>query len=193
MIVGAILVQNTAWRNVEGALLGLCKRGWLEPESMHRAPLVELEAVIRPTGYFRQKALKLKGFLTHLYERHGGSLESMLAQALPELRAELMSVRGIGPETCDCILCYAAGHPVMAMDSYTQRIFSRVGLFSPAASYIEMQKAFHGHLDWDSERFGEYHALIDTLGHSTCLKRRPRCSECPLAPICSRVGVEEQG
>jgi len=193
VIVGAILVQNIAWRNVESALLALYQKGWLEPQAMHQAPLDQLESLIRPTGYFRQKALKLKGFLAYLYERHGGSLEAMLAMPLQELKADLMSVRGIGPETCDCILCYAAGHPVMTMDTYTRRIFSRVGLVSPDASYQQMQQIFHDTLDWDTVRFGEYHALIDTLGHNTCLKRRPRCSGCPLASICRRLGVEEHG
>lgn len=191
MIAGAILVQNTTWVSVERALRALNDAGLLAPEPLGRVPLEELEQLIRPTGYFRQKALKLKGLVRHLEEYHGGDLAAMLGRPLPDLRAELLGIRGIGPETCDCILNYAAGYPVMAMDAYTQRIFSRLGIFPVKAGYQEMQAFFHQHLPADTELLGEYHAQIDTLGNRVCLKARPRCGECPLHSICRRVGVEE--
>jgi len=191
MIAGAILVQNVAWSNAEKALLALKAAGLLEPAAMHAAPEEALYGLIRPTGYFRQKARKLKGFVAHLYERYGGDLGAMLRRPVGELRAELLGMSGIGPETCDCILCYAAGYPVMPMDAYTRRIFSRLGLFEPTVTYGEMQAYFHQRLPADAALMNEYHAQIDTLGHRVCLKQRPRCSACPLASLCPKWGVAE--
>lgn len=190
MIVGAILVQNIAWANVERALLSLRAAGLLEPAALHAAPPEAIEPLIRPTGYFRQKTKKLKAFCEYLYQGYRGDLGALLARPLPELRAELLSLPGIGPETCDCILNYAAGYPAMAMDTYTRRIFSRLGAFDPAISYAQMSAFFHAHLPADPALLGEYHAQIDTLGHRLCLKSRPQCGECPLQEICPRMGVE---
>lgn len=188
MIVGAILVQNVAWANTEKALLALKAAGLLEPRALHEAPLEVVEPLIRPTGYFRQKALKLKAFTAHLFERYDGDLRALLVRPLPELRQELLALKGIGPETCDCILCYAAGYPVMAMDAYTRRIFSRLGIFPPDVTYDEMQAFFHRNLAGADP--GEFHAQIDTLGSRVCLKQRPLCHECPLESLCPRTGVE---
>lgn len=193
MIVGAILVQNVAWSNTEKALLALKAAGLLAPRAMATVEAEALEPLIRPAGYYRQKSLKLKRFVQHLDERHGGDLAAMLAQPLADLRAELLAINGIGPETCDCILNYAAGKPVMAMDAYTRRIFSRLGIFDPRIGYAQMQVFFHGHLPADVDLLGEYHAQIDTLGHRICLKSRPACVQCPLASLCPRQGVEETG
>ena len=191
MIVGAILVQNVAWTNAEKALLALDSAGLLELERLHRAPVAEVEPLVRPAGYFRQKAAKLKGFAGHVVERYGGDLAAMLARPLDDLRAELLAIRGIGPETADCILCYAASRPVMAMDTYTRRIFSRIGIFPDTIRYEQMQAFFHRYLPADAALRGEYHAQVDTLGHRICLKSRPACGECPLPAICRRVGVEQ--
>lgn len=191
MIVGAILVQNTTWVSVERALQALHGAGLLAPDSLSQVPLEELEQLVRPTGYFRQKALKLKGFVNHLDEQYGGDLEAMLSRPLPDLRAELLGIRGIGPETCDCILNYAAGYPIMPMDAYTRRIFSRLGVFPESVGYQGMQAFFHQHLPADTALLGDYHAQIDTLGSRVCSKARPRCGECPLDAICRRTGVEE--
>jgi endonuclease-3 related protein len=191
MIAGAILVQNVAWTNAEKALVALDQAGLLEIGALHRAPVEAIEPLVRPAGYFRQKARKLKGFAAHVCERYGGDLAQMLAQPLGSLRAELLALHGIGPETADCILCYAAGKPVMAMDTYTRRIFARLGIFPEAIRYEQMQAFFHRYLPEDAALRGEYHAQVDTLGHRICLKSRPACGECPLAAICRRVGVEE--
>lgn len=191
MIAGAILVQNVAWTNAEKALLALDGAGLLDLEQLYRAPVERVEPLIRSSGYFRQKAAKLKGFAAHVMERHGGALGAMLARPLDALREELLAIRGIGSETADCILCYAAGKPVMAMDTYTRRVFSRVGIFPESIRYEQMQAFFHRHLPADAALRGEYHAQVDTLGHRICLKSRPACGECPLAALCRRVGVEE--
>lgn len=190
MIVGAILVQNVAWSNVEQALTALDRAGLLDLIALHAAPAEMIQPLIRPAGYFRQKAERLKAFAAHVVERHGGDLGAMLAQPLEPLGAELLALRGIGPETRDCIRCYAAGQPVMAMDAYTKRIFARLGVFAESIRYEQMQAFFHSYLPVDAALRGEYHAQIDTLGHRFCLKSRPRCGECPLASRCRRVGVE---
>jgi endonuclease-3 related protein len=191
MIAGAILVQNVAWVNAEKALLGLKQAGLLTPEGIAQVPEAELAEILRPSGYFRQKAAKLKGFVAHLYRHYDGDLARMLARPLPELRVELLALKGIGPETADCILCYAAGLPVMPMDAYTRRIFARIGLWSESFTYEAMQAIFHSHLPEDPALRGEYHAQIDTLGARICLKRAPRCGECPLQSLCERRGVGE--
>jgi endonuclease-3 related protein len=190
MIAGAILVQNVAWSNAEKAVRALADAGLLEVEALHGAPVEAIEPLIRPAGYFRQKARRLKEFVAHVTDRHGGDLGALLRQPLPALREELLALRGIGPETADCILCYAAGQPVMAMDAYTRRIFVRIGLFDPGITYEAMQDFFHAHLPSDAALRGEYHALVDALGSRICRKREPRCGECPLADLCRRVGVE---
>lgn len=193
MIAGAILVQNVAWQNAEKALLALQRAGLLDLHALHQAAAEAVEPLIRPAGYYRQKTTRLKGFAAHVVERYQGDLFAMLNQPLPSLREELLSLSGIGPETADCILCYAAGKPVMAMDAYTRRIFARIGLFDSTVTYDEMQAFFHRHLAADVALRGEYHALVDTLGNRVCRNRAPRCSGCPLLPICGRVGVEGAG
>ncbi len=189
MIVGAILVQNTAWTNTERALLALRDAGLLEPARLYATPQATIEALIRPTGYYHQKARKLRDFLDHVFTHYAGDLGALLARPLQELRLELLNLRGIGPETGDCILCYAAHAPVMPMDTYTRRIFARLGILAPDAAYDDMQEFFHTYLPAAAERLGEYHAQIDTLGHRLCLKARPACAGCPLQDTCPRLGV----
>lgn len=184
MIVGAILVQNVNWSNTTKALLNLKAANLLNLDAIRAIPLEELAPYLRPSGYFRQKAAKLKGFVAHLDERYGGSLERMLAQPLDQLRPELLGLKGIGPETADCILCYAAGLPVMPMDAYTRRIFHRLGAWPESITYAAMQERFHTALPHDSLLFNEYHAQLDTLGAQVCLKRAPLCGQCPLQDLC---------
>lgn len=190
MIVGAILVQNVSWTNTTKALLALKQADLLYPAAIRAIPVDELAPYLRPSGYFRQKAAKLKGFVAHLDQAHGSSLERMLAQPIDRLRPELLSLKGIGPETADCILCYAAGLPVMPMDTYTRRIFHRLGAWPESISYAAMQERFHTALPPDTVLFNEYHAQLDTLGAQLCLKRAPHCSQCPLQNLCQRQGVE---
>lgn len=193
MIAGAILVQNVAWSNAAKAVQALAGAGLLDVAAMAAAPVAEVERLIRPAAYFRQKARRLKGFAAYVTDRYGGDLAAMLGRPLADLRPELLSLSGIGPETADCILCYAAGHPVMAMDAYTRRIFSRLGVFAPDVRYHDMQAFFHAYTPADAGLRGEFHALIDTLGSRLCLKREPHCGECPLADLCGRVDVPAQG
>ncbi|MGI9860052.1 endonuclease III domain-containing protein [Moorella naiadis] len=193
VIVGAILTQNVAWKNVEKAIANLKGAGLLTPEAMQRATPEELEPHIRPTGYYRVKARKLKAFSDYLHERYGGSLEAMFAQPLERLRKEILAVFGIGPETADAILCYAGNYPIMVMDAYTRRVFSRLGFFTAKASYQEMQDFFMANLPRDNRLYNEYHALIDALANRICLKKEPACDLCPLGDICPPGGVVGKG
>lgn len=190
VIAGAYLTQNVAWTNVEKAIANLRAAGLLTPAALHQAAAQEVAACIRPAGYFRQKAERLKIFCAHLFDRYGGSLPALFAQPLPAVRSELLALKGVGPETADSILCYAGDFPVMVVDAYTRRLFYRLGAFvTPETSYQEMQGFFHQHLPPDTALFNDFHAQIVTLSNRICLKRQPRCGECPLAAICPRQGV----
>ncbi len=181
--VGAILVQNTAWTNVEGALALLREAGALEPGTMAALPPGRLEELVRPSGQYRQKAKKLEAFLV-LAEGHG-SLERLLALPVRDLREHLLATWGIGPETADAIVVYAARQPAFVIDAYTQRTFARLGV-GPAhtADYEEWQRFFVAALEPDRDLWARYHALIVMHAKHLCRKQRPRCGECLLAERC---------
>src|SRR6202051_4590501 len=140
MIVGAYLTQNTSWTNVEKALRNLRTARLLTINGIRRTPQPELEQLIRPAGYFRQKAQRMKTFVHFLDQRYGGSFERMFAQPTAKLRDELLALNGVGPETADSILLYAGNHPVFVVDAYTRRILERHEIISPAASYEEVRE-----------------------------------------------------
>lgn len=183
IIVGAILTQNTAWANVEKAIRNLKSKELLTPGKLYRINIKILAGLIRPAGYYNIKAKRLKAFLKFLFERYDGSLKKMFFRRLPDLRGELLSVNGIGPETADSILLYAAGKPVFVVDAYTKRIFSRHKFIRPAATYDDVQRFFMDNLPRDVKLFNEYHALIVELGKNIC-KTKPRCQICPLIRHC---------
>lgn len=139
VIVGAFLTQNTAWTNVERALANLRDRGALDLDRIRALPLAELEQLIRPSGYFRQKALRLKTFIAYIDEKYAGSLQNMFSQPTPQLRAELLSLNGIGPETADSILLYAGNHEVFVVDAYARRILHRHGIIPETAKYEDVR------------------------------------------------------
>jgi len=142
VIVGAYLTQNTSWTNVEKALGNLRNARLLTIRGIRRTPQPDLEQLIRPAGYFRQKAQRLKTFVSFLHERYAGSLARMFAQPTPELRDELLALNGIGPETADSILLYAGNRPVFVVDAYTKRILERHQIVSSAAGYEEIRQLF---------------------------------------------------
>ena len=142
MIVGAYLTQNTSWTNVEKALANLRKARLLTVRGIRRTPQPELEQLIRPAGYFRQKAQRLKTFVSFLDQRYGGSLARMFAQPTGELRNQLLALHGVGPETADSILLYAGNHPVFVVDAYTRRILERHQIVPSAAGYDEIRLLF---------------------------------------------------
>lgn len=190
MIVGAILTQNVSWRSASAAIENLKGAGLLSPEGLLQVGEEELTKLLRPARYHFQKAKKLKAFCRVLAEEYGGDLEAFLSQEVQELRQRLLKIYGIGPETADAIILYAAEKPVFVVDAYTHRIFQRLGYFGEKAKYREMQEFFMKHLPPDVSLYNDYHAQIDALGHNICLKNKPRCRECPLADICSWEDLE---
>ena len=142
VIAGAYLTQNTAWTNVEKALANLRSARVLSVSGIRRVPIAELERLIRPAGYFRQKAARLKIFVAHLDRQYKGSLDKFLSRPTHELREELLNLTGIGPETADSILLYAGNHPVFVVDAYTRRIFSRHNIVNEEAPYEEIRDLF---------------------------------------------------
>jgi endonuclease III related protein len=191
VIVGAILTQNTAWTNVEKAMANLKRVQLLTPARMHRAPAARLARLVRPSGYFNLKAKKLKAFTRYLFAEHRGSLTRLFRLDTATLREQLLAVYGIGPETADSIILYAAHQPIFVIDAYTRRICARLGLSREDASYDELQHLFMEHLPSAEPLFNEYHALLVALGKNYCTKRAPRCAECPLREVCA-TGKDEQ-
>jgi len=209
VIVGAFLTQNTAWVNVERALRRLREKGALNLDGIRRMPTTKLAQVIRSSGYFRQKARRLKNFVSYLDARYGGSLERMFAQPTDKLREELLALNGVGPETADSILLYAGGHPVFVVDAYTRRILERHGLITAKARYEDLRQLVEGALQQelppDLDRpptsplggrrrhkfavrraspaarvFDEFHALLVQTAKHHCLKMQAQCNGCPL-------------
>ena len=179
IIIGAILTQNTAWRNVEIAVRRLKNRRVMHTRSLFLLPDSELASLIRPAGFFRVKAARLKSFLHFLHHRYGGSLKRMFGTETPLLREELLAVKGIGPETADSILLYAGGRPIFVVDAYTRRILSRHGMIASDARYDEIQELFMASLPNEKSLFGQYHALFVETGKTFC-RKVPHCTDCPL-------------
>ncbi|MCL6515815.1 endonuclease [Alicyclobacillus sp.] len=189
VVIGAILVQSVAWSNVVKAIGQLRERGLLSLPAIHAASAETIEACVVPTRYYRVKAKKLKAFAAHVCERYGGDLERMFDQDAASLRSELLSIYGIGPETADDIVLYAAGKPSFVIDAYTKRIFARLGLVDEHVGYEPLRQWFMRHLPEDVALYNNYHALIDAIGHHYCAARRPQCRVCPLAPVCRHAAT----
>jgi len=183
MCVGAILTQNTAWTNVEKAIMALKRAGIMTPETLHNSYPEQLAQLIRPAGYFNVKTRRLKDFTAWLFLNHQGSLDRMFAGNWQELRADLLRVRGIGPETADSILLYAGNKPTFVVDAYTRRLFRRLGLLPEAAGYDDTRALFMKNLPEDVPLFNEYHAQIVEQCKRFC-RARPLCSGCPLCISC---------
>jgi len=182
VMVGAILTQNTSWRNVEKAIQKLKGKGVLNARGIHRLKKSQLAPLIKSSGYFRIKADRLKSFVNFLFEEYDGDLKRMGREKLGELREKLLQVNGIGPETADSILLYGLKKPIFVVDAYTRRILMRHQIILEKASYEEIQKLFMEHLLLDEKLFNEYHALLVYLGKTVC-KKIPRCDICPLMGI----------
>ncbi|HTY25800.1 MAG TPA: endonuclease III domain-containing protein [Desulfomonilaceae bacterium] len=177
--VGAILTQNTAWKNVAKAIHNLKEASVLDPFSLYSLPIDDLARLIRPAGYYNVKAVRLRNFVVHLVENHQGDLGSLFSAPLESLRSELLSVKGVGKETADSIILYAASKPIFVVDAYTKRVLARHRLISEKADYDTIQHLFHAHLPMDVGLFNDFHAQFVAVGHYYC-KRRPLCEQCPL-------------
>jgi endonuclease-3 related protein len=188
--VGAVLTQNTAWTNVEKAIATLKGAGALDPGSILALSHERLAAMLRPAGYFNVKARRLASLVRFLVDEAGGDPTRLATGDLARTRQRLLEVPGVGRETADSILLYAAGRPIFVVDAYTRRVFGRIGVVDPLADYDEIRAAFEGVLPPDAAMFNEYHALIVAHGKGTC-RKRPRCGECELVDLCRRVGFVE--
>ena len=186
VMVGAVLTQNTSWKNVEKAIQRLKEKGVLNSKGIHQLQKSQLASLIRSSGYYRIKADRLKTFVDFLFKEYDGNVEKMKKERVETLRQTLLGIKGIGPETADSILLYGLKKPIFVIDAYTKRILSRHRMISERATYGEMQKLFMDHLPLDVKLFNEYHALIVHLGKTVC-KKIPRCDICPLNSIEQRA------
>ena len=178
-----------SWSNVERAIENLRKAKVLSARGIRLIAEEQLCQLVRPSGYFRQKARRLKIFVEFLFEHYRGGISSMKRSGMKELRGKLLSINGIGPETADSIILYAVEKPVFVVDAYTRRILSRHGLLRGNAGYDETQLLFHRSLEADVAMYNEYHALIVRTGKEYCRTRNPLCSACPLGGTDSRPAV----
>jgi endonuclease-3 related protein len=179
VMVGAILTQNTNWRNVEKAIANLKRGDLLSLDRLCTVSATVLAQELRPAGYFNIKARRLKNLIHFVMEQYKGDLSRFLQDDTQTMREGLLSVKGVGPETADSILLYAAHRPVFVIDSYTHRILNRHGLSEDQATYHELQELFVDHLPEDYNLFNEFHALIVQTGKNYC-RRKPLCDRCPL-------------
>ena len=183
VMVGAILTQATRWHNVERALARLRAERALAPRRLLALPPGRLARAVRPSGYFRQKARRLRTFTRWYAARYGGSPRRMFRTPWPALRAELLALHGIGPETADSILLYAGGRPVFVVDAYTMRVFRRHRLIGPQAAYADVQALAMRRLPADARLYNEFHALLVAVGKQYCHRRVPACRRCPLKTL----------
>ncbi len=184
VIVGAILTQNTAWRNVTLAIAKLKEAEVLSPGGLDGIGEDRLADLIRSSGYYRVKAGRLKALVRFLKEEYGGSMDCLAAEETTTLRSKLLKVHGIGEETADSILLYACRKPVFVVDAYTRRILMRHEIIRPQASYAEVQNLFMHNLAPDVYLYNQYHALIVNTGKEFC-KKKGLCPQCPLKEISS--------
>lgn len=183
VVVGALLMPQTSWRNVEAAITALRAAGLLEPHALAAADLAAIRRAVRVAGLHRSKPARLRSFARHLVDGWDGDLSRYFDRPTDEVRADLLARPGVGPETADSILLYAGGHPVFVVDAYTVRIGTRLGLFR-ATAYGAVQRYFDRRTPRDVRVRKEYHALLDEHAKALC-RSRPRCRECPLRPSCA--------
>lgn len=186
VILGAILVQNVSWRNVERAIALLKEHNICSFSGLLAADLEVIHSCIKSTRFYKSKAAKLTAFAQHVQSLYGGKVEQLLHQDVEVLRKELLGIHGIGPETADDIVLYAANKPTFVIDAYTRRIFARMGLLETEdVAYESLREWFLAHLPADVPLLNQFHALLDAVGHHFCTPRDPQCDACALAPVCS--------
>jgi len=188
VIVGALLTQQTTWASVEKAIANLELAGLLDIHSLARADVGQVEELVRPTGFYRQKAGRIIGVTRYLADRYNGDLDAFFDRDTQVVRAELLSLEGIGPETADSIMLYAGDKPVFVVDAYTHRLFARLGIVE-GLSYHGMQTLVQLALPLDVRLFNEYHALVVAHAKRHC-RSKPRCEGCPLLDACGYAADE---
>ena len=180
--VGAVLTQNTTWRNVEKAIKRLKDADLLSAKALRKVTTEELAGYIVPAGYYNVKARRLKSLVEFLWAECGGRVETLADIPVAEARGKLLSVNGVGPETADSILLYAVGVPTFVGDAYTHRILNRHGVVPEEAGYDEIKTVFEDNLRPDTDMFNKFHALLVKCGHLHC-KPKPKCEGCPLEEL----------
>jgi len=181
--IGAILTQNVAWTNVEKAIVKLKTSGIFTPQSLYKAKESKIASLITSTGYYNQKTKKIKNFL-EWFKSYNFSFEAVSGLKTPEIRKQLLEIKGTGAETADSILLYGLGKKIFVVDAYTKRIFSRIGFFSEKDSYNDIQEFFHKNFKGTVASYNEFHALIVTHGKDIC-KNNPLCGQCPFHNSCT--------
>jgi len=189
--VGAILTQNTNWTNVEKALANLKAAGCMRIEALAAMDLAALAELIRPAGYYNRKAKRLMNFIRHVADGWGDNLAGFLDRSVSTLREELLTINGIGRETADSIILYAAGKATFVVDAYTARIAMRHGLISPEDDYDRIKDLFESNLPDNPELFNDYHAQLVAVGKNYCRPRNPGCPRCPLNPFPHEIEADE--
>jgi len=177
--IGTILTQNTSWTNVEKAINNLKSFMDINIENLSAISTDKLSLLIRPSGFYKQKAKRIKGLIEFINKEYEGKIENMEQEDMKTLRSGLLSVNGIGPETADCILLYVADKAIFVIDKYTYRLLYRHGLVERETNYLEMQNIFMENLENRLDLFGEFHALIVEVGKNHC-KKRAICDDCPI-------------
>ena len=190
VIIGAILTQNTAWVNVEKAIANLKQEDALDLRKISGIRAQALERMIRPSGFFRQKAKRLKAFADYVCCTYGG-LDELFSKGSKELRKELLSLDGIGMETADSIILYAANKPVFVIDAYTRRIMSRLYGMAREPGYEELQESISRGIREDVGLYKDFHAQFVTLGKNYC-RKEPLCGSCPLLESCARAAADRR-
>ena len=182
-IVGALLMQQTSWRNVEVAIRNLKRARLLEVRALASTPMSVIRRHVRIAGLYRTKPARLRAFCRHLLDRSGGDLTRYFARPIDEVRADLLAQEGVGPETADSILLYAGGRSVFVVDAYTERIGGRIGLFR-TGEYRTIQRSFEQRVPRDLATYQEYHALLVRHAKTLCRRVNPACAECPVQSLC---------
>ncbi len=183
IIIGAILTQGTSWKNVEICIKNLIKNNLINIKKLNKIKNNELSKLIKPSGYYNQKTIKIKNFTDYVIKNYNGNLRKLSAKNIKNIRNELLNINGIGKETADSIILYAFNKPVFVIDAYTRRIFERLFNLN-FKTYDEWQNYFHKNLPRDAKLFNEYHALIVEHGKNIC-KKKPLCDECVIKNNCN--------
>jgi len=191
IMLGAILTQNTNWKNVEKAIDNINAKNALDMTTLLNMPEEELKLLIKPAGYYNQKSLRIRRLLNWMNQKTGGILENFQFFSTEELRYELLNIKGIGKETADDILLYAFERPIFVVDTYTYRIAIRHGWLPGSCTYEELAEFFSTNLDGDLSLFKNYHAMLVEIGKNYCKKRCPLCNECPLKDFLPESGPIE--
>lgn len=188
VMVGAILTQNTAWKNVKKAIDNVKKAKALNPVAIMQMPNAELAKLIKPAGYYNLKTQRLKNLVEFFVKEYNGNVSKMSKDNIKLIREKLLSIKGVGKETADSIILYALNKPIFVVDAYTKRIFVRHGIIPTEWEYDKIQGFFMSNLPEDVYPFNEYHALIVYVGNNFCSKNAPKCNLCPLNKYLPKLG-----